>query len=600
MTSHRNRFSSPGWPRLAVAGTASIIASILWSHTLAALLRPLAPPEAPLAAAQLTLAAIVVAVLGIATWRSRYSALLVAAAGALAGVVLHLAQPGIWAPSLSLAAAGCVASELGRRLAPRLPHDLDRTLARRGPALLWLCLSLLAIVQIGRLSTFMTDPEADWVLATGHPFWAQHECLPAYFYGAELSQRDAENLYDVRHYPGLDPQAEPITEIAGMRPEDPFQYPPQFLLLPRLAIALSQDYPTLRSVWFGLQATLFLAVAGWLTLWVGGRRGRLAAFLLPLAVTAFPTLYALQYGQFHLTAVTLGVAALLAFEARRRALGGGLLAIATLSKIFPGLLLVVLAVQRRWRDLAWTTGAMGALTVAAWIVLGPAPFVAFFDYQLPRLASGQAFAFGEVWPEIRTLVLADNQGAFGLIEKLSAIGVPGLDRMTAVWGGKLFALMVLALAARFAWLEVQIPRDLRAAGWLAILGLGSMTSPGAFGDYVPLAATWMMTVLASRMRAGWRIALPLGVFWVLQYFVLGTSPLGSWFSPEIMLPLSALSAASMMAVFGGVLLGSFEPAESWTLDITPQEVMAELDPGVAGWPSARVGHVDDLLSRKAS
>ncbi len=107
----------------------------------------------------------------------------------------------------------------------------------------------------------------------------------------------------------------------------------------------------MRVVWFALQATLFAAVAGWLALWVGGREGRLAAFLLPLAGLAFPTLHALQYGQFHLAAVALGAGALVAFATRRRALGGAMLAVATLAKIFPGLLFVVLAVQRRWRVL---------------------------------------------------------------------------------------------------------------------------------------------------------------------------------------------------------------------------------------------------------
>ena len=49
-----------------------------------------------------------------------------------------------------------------------------------------------------------------------------------------------------------------------------------------------------------------------------------------------------------------------AFEVERRALGGLLLAGGIASKLFPGILVIYLLFQSRWRDLAWTA-AFGAV-----------------------------------------------------------------------------------------------------------------------------------------------------------------------------------------------------------------------------------------------
>jgi hypothetical protein len=551
----QNKQSTLGLTQRLIAGIAAVIATIIWTHAIAGILRNFGPQTAPLAALPLTLAAIFVSSVGIATWGSRRSNALVAASGLSAVAILEVVSRGVWPASLALLPAAGLASELGRRLADRLPDELNILPRRhRLVAVLWAMLALGAVIQVGRLATFMTDPESDWFLTTRNPFWAKHECLPAYLYGAELSNRGVDNLYDSAHYPALNPEAETFTTIEGMTPEDPFQYPPQFLLLPRLAISTTLDYAALRLVWFGVQSTLFLFVAGWLTLWVGGRQGLLAALLLPAALAAFPTLHALQFGQVHLAAVTLGVAAMLAFDSQRRALGGGLLALATLSKIFPGLLLVVLAAQRRWRAFAWSAGFMLAITIVAWGILGPAPFIAFLDYQLPRLTNGDAFAFDQAWPELHEFIVADNQGVRGLVEKFREMGIPGLDGKASLWATKLYGIAVLIATVLVSRRMALRSRHLQAISWFAILGLGSLASAGAWGDYVPLVATWMMTFLVSRLRDNWLVAVSLSVCWLFQFALVGTSPLGSWFSPEFMIPLSALSGVMMLTLYGWALL----------------------------------------------
>jgi len=345
-----------------------------------------------------------------------------------------------------------------------------------------------------------------------------------------------------------------------MRVEDPYQYPPQFLLLPRLARVATHDYATVRAVWFALQATFFASVFLALALWAGGRAGRLAAWLLPLALSAFPTLYALQYGQFHVAAVALTIAGLLAFERRRKALGGALLAIAISAKLFPALVLLPLAVRRRWRELGWTLAFGAGFALVGLAVIGPAPYAAFFQHHLPRLADGSAFAFDQAWPELRELVIADNQGFSGLLAKLGELGVPGVAGSAGRIAGLLYLAAIAAAALWFGRREAELSRAERAAGWLALVGLGSLASRGAWGDYVPLTAIWLLALVATRLRGGARIAVPLAACWLLQYTLLGTMPLGGWAPMDLLIPVSAIASLSLFALFGWAAVGRTLPA----------------------------------------
>lgn len=284
------------------------------------------------------------------------------------------------------------------------------------------------------------------------------------------------------------------------------------------------------------------------------------------------------------------MAAILAFEARRPAAGGAMLAAAISAKLFPGLLLVPLLVQRRWRALAWTAGFAAGFALLGLMVLGPSPYVAFLDYQLPRLADGQAFAFGDAWPEVRELLIADNQGAFGLVLKLRAMGAGFLGESAPRYAARIFGLAILLLTALFARRQSQAPRHLRAAGWLAILGLGAMTSPGAFGDYVPLTATWLLTLVAGVYGRGWRWAVPLSVCWLFQYTVLGTAPIGQWADTQLMIPLSGVGALLMLglylAVLGGLFAGETVSTRAATRQLDPGAPLGLPAPSTAGFGTA--------------
>ena len=300
---------------------------------------------------------------------------------------------------------------------------------------------------------------------------------------------------------------------------DPFQYPPQFLLLPRLALMLTDDFLTIRTLWYTMQALGFIAIAFMLCVWIGGRIGTAAAFLIPAVWLSVPALQSLQYGQFHLAALAIAVGGLIAVEKRRNVLGGFLLAAAALAKIFPGILLVLLLAQRRWRALGSAAVAAAGLTFVAYLVIGPQPFRAFFGYQVPRIQTGEAFDFAKDYPEFREYLVADNFSPAGLVSKLHELGVPGttprLGRL-ALGGYSVLLLVLAVLAGR----KGGSRRD-QACLWLALLNLAAVQSPGAFADYVTVGSVWLLALLPDQFRSHPGRAAFLIACWVFFALVPG-------------------------------------------------------------------------------
>jgi hypothetical protein len=436
-------------------------------------------------------------------------------------------------------------------IAGKLPVSLDGVLRRRRAlAIAWAVLGLLTVVQTARLSAYMADPSRDWWLTTKNEFWSKHMCMSAYFYAADLNRQGEPNVYRAEHYPGLNPQAESLATVANLSPDDPYQYPPQFLLLPRLAIAVSNDFSVIRTVWYIVQALLFLCVAFLLARWYGGSAGVTAAFLIPVLWISVPSMSNFQYGQFHVTSIALAVAAFLAFERERRIVGGALLAAAILAKGFPAIVLVPLVIGRRWKDVI-ATGVWGiAFTALAWVVLGNEPFAAFFQYQLPRVRSGVAFAFEEAWPDFRSLLLAGNISVHSLIRKLGDLGLPGASETVARLAHGIYSLAVVAFAV---WAARARTREGRALMWLVVLNLAAMASPAAWGDYVPIGTLWLLTLLASsRLRE--LVPMPLlAVTWVMTFLLPGVVPIGN-FPPQVpAFILSILCTIVLIACNGRVI-----------------------------------------------
>jgi alpha-1,2-mannosyltransferase len=484
-------------------------------------------------------------------------------AGVFAAAILVpiAARAGVWAA----AEAGVFCALGAALLAPRLPEALRGVWPRRrGLAAAWLVLSLLAAAELARRSEFMADWAREWGSVIPERATAQHQCMSAYVHAGDLARRGEPNLYDERFYPafrGLHGAAQVDVEspVDGLRDwlDDPFEYPPPFLLLPRAALAVTNSFARIRAVWYVLHAALLLGGAALLAAWIGGREGRAAAACLPLFAVAFPTGLELQFGQFHGPAIALALGAMIAFESRRAPLGGALLAAAILAKVFPALLLVVLLARRRWRELAWTAVAGLGFCALALAFLGPAPFEAFFSYQLPRLASGAAFSFAER-PETPAFVVSRNFSIYALAAKARALGVTGAAPALGQLAAGLYALLLLWLA----WTAREgVTRLSRAQRWLALLNLAALRSPVAPSAYVVVPSLLLLCLLAGEVRGRLRPAAGLVA---LGLAVMGPPPLPG--KTEFVVGLA--SQAVVVALNVWVLLRSPAP-------VSPPDTAAE-------------------------
>ncbi len=441
-----------------------------------------------------------------------------------------------------------------------MPAWLDGS-AKRHPfkTTLFVLLSTLTLVQTARITANRINPENTIAILTGNEFWTEHECGTAYFHACEMNDRGEENIYHADHYPVLNREVEPHTDFEGMKVEDAYQYPPQFLLFPKAILLFTHHYPTIRYVWFALQFLGIAAVFLVLARWVGGTTGRWMAMLSPLVIVSPAALYAYQYTQFHFMAIALGVAGMIAFEKNKNAFGGALLAFAIVGKIFPGFLAILLLAQRRWKPLAWTA-AFGLLyTAAAMAILGLAPFHAFFSYQLPRLHSFAAFSFLETWPEVRFELITANLSPYGQIIRFGEMGLPGMTADIASTINSTFVVLLIGAIILFA--RKMTAKEERAKVWLGILGLASMASPAAWGDYIPLPAMWLLTLLAAEATKNRTLAIASGICWFLFYFLVGTVPLGNMPSPTITYALATLSFTFLVGLQGWVLVRRSEARE---------------------------------------
>jgi hypothetical protein len=423
------------------------------------------------------------------------------------------------------AVAGMVALVLALAAARLVWRGVPESLSggqRRRPVVagLWALSALLALLQMGRLSAFMDDPERIWGSVVPDPIAANHACLSAYVVAADLSRRGTQNLYDERFYPAFAGDAARLlapASIHGLQKwmDDPFEYPPPFLLFPRAALLATDDFLAIRAGWFVFQALGLIVVAAWLARWVGGRDGQLAFLLLPVLLASLPTMLGLQFGQFHIATLLLSVAAMICFEERRPAVGGALLAVATVSKLFPAFLLVYLLARRRWREVAWTLAGCVVFSLAGLAVLGWTPFEAFLTYQLPRIHTGEAFAFYEK----EALVVSRNLGIPGLVTKLQFLGVPGMTHGLGATLGWLFTFLLFWLA----WTAGRRAegRVAEARAWLALLSLGAFRSPLA-PPYVTLSILWLLTLLAGEIRGRTSAVVAFVVAWLL---IMGPPPL---------------------------------------------------------------------------
>jgi hypothetical protein len=202
---------------------------------------------------------------------------------------------------------------------------------------------------------------------------------------------------------------------------------------------------------------------------LGPAAGTRALLLSPLVMGAIPTVSFLEKGNVQGAMIAMAMIAMVAFERRRWALGGALLAYATVSKLFPGMLILYLLVQRRWRALAWTAAFGAILTLLPLAVLGTRGYAAFLEH-LPGLVGGEAF------PAFRNPAsMAVNYSVPGLVFKLKLFGVPGMGFGASKVVGWLFTIVVVAVT--FLLGKRSVADEDKPVVWLAVLTLATLRSP---------------------------------------------------------------------------------------------------------------------------
>lgn len=444
---------------------------------------------------------------------------------AVAGVAGALVALGLGPAALVL-----VAALLGALVATALPRVAASVPLPRGrvAALLWGLVAVLAVAQLWRMHVFMADPTQRWGAFAPDKFVYEHNCLSSYVHGAALARRGDANIYDDRYAFEESEQTPELPSAIDVRPltMDSYEYPPLFLPLPRLLLAVTGDFLAIRALWFLLTAAAFVAAVVGLARWLGGdatRRAGLLAVPLALAPAALITAYT---GNFQLTALGFAALAMAWIVSGRTRSGAALLAFMIGAKIFPGLLAVWLLASRRYAALAWTA-AFGALyALLALVVVGARPFVDFFSYHLPRLASGETFAF-----LTQPRAIASNLGPFGTPFKLHALGLLSeadawaLARPLA-WAFTLLAVVVALVAGRRAGgADGPRARALLAASWFGLLALGALRSPFAPPGLL-VALIWGLSLRAAAAETR-RDSVRAGALWVLVLLVIpAPTPVG--------------------------------------------------------------------------
>ena len=510
--------SDPTRPHLAVAWALCLIAAPVLTQGLTRVLSSWTGEEHP--AVAVTLAAVAPTLLAgvVALVRGRPLPALGWLLGVVAGVVVA-ATTGHLAVALALAAvAGWLAGSGLAWLAERAPVPRGRITAA-----LWAVLATIAAVQVGRMSVFMADPTAVWgTMAPKNPFLTRHSCLSSYVHGVALARRGDRNIYDDRY--GSDEDAGPgeLAPIIDTGPltMDTYEYPPQFLLLPGAVVAVTGDFLAIRALWFLLSAAVIAGAGVGLARWLGGDADRRARLLVLAVGLSPPLLVTLYFGNFQPMTMALSALAMVWIVGGRTRRGAALLAFMIGAKIFPGILGIWLLAARRFAAAAWTAAFAGLYAVITLLWLGPRPFTDFFEHHLPRLASGETFAFLTT-----PRASMSNLGVFGVPFKLRLAGWAGSEAEAWALARELawaWTLALAALAAYAGWRarrpESSEDRARLAGAWLGLLALGALRSPFAPPEaYIPLVWALSLRAAAAPRRRDAVIAV---VLWIVICVVL--------------------------------------------------------------------------------
>ncbi len=450
--------------------------------------------------------------------------------------VLAAAAFGLGVPAVSAAIAGAaLAAALAGAVSGRLVLATGFAFAtRRWLAAVAVIGTVAAAAQMIPLTLFMTDSNrVEYSMKPGDIFRSRHCCMSSYAEAARFAAEGSVNIYDVSHYQ---------PRYIGTLQVDPYHYPPPFLLLPQGLRVVAPEFAKFRALWFGMQ--LLLIVAGFVTasIWISGVAGAtvLAGGALILALPG--TLFALQQGNFQVSATPLAAAGFALLLAGRLGSGAVILAWTAAAKIFPGILVVHLVAARKWRAVAWVAGMGIALLVLTLAVQGTRPAHDFITHAVPQVADASAFPQTE-----RPPVVTNNWTVYGLTVRLRQLGVSSMTQPVGLSIASIYGVLVIALAAFAGWrrpLLVDTPARRLAVLQVAValVGLASFRSPFAGAAYGSFSTVCLFALLAAG-TSSYRDAR----LWMIGMAVFG---LGVWSIPSPAHP----PTATWLLLSGGLLV----------------------------------------------
>jgi hypothetical protein len=350
--------------------------------------------------------------------------------------------------------------------------------------------ALAAAVQLAWLVPFIIEPTQDtWTSRPWRPMRSLHSCVSSYWV-AGVEVHDIPSIYDETLYsqPQSDPKATRIPKLLGPFNIDQYEYPPAFLLLPRALTLVAPDFWSFRRLWFALNLAIVVAAAVAVARRVDKALGTHATWLVPFVIAAPPAMVTFMAGNIQLAVIAVSLLAMLLFERDRPIAGGLLLAFVTVSKLFPGVLLLYLLLRRQWKPVAWTA-AWGVVLVAVSLIdLGWQPYATFVDH-LPRLLSGEAF------PAFRNPVsISVNSSIPGIPFKLALFGVPHMDFTASKILGWIYSLIVLTAVSTLARRPTR--RGFEPLIWLVVIVFATMRSP-FLATYSGFPSLWLATLVVA-------------------------------------------------------------------------------------------------------
>ena len=287
-----------------------------------------------------------------------------------------------------------------------------------------------------------------------------------------------------------------------------YLYPPAFAgMLEPFAEVLPADPRLVNWLWFGLGLGI-LVLSVQLIAWIESfgddaryplLRGRGVWWLVLAALALPPVVAELVLGNVHLYILGLLTLAWLGirYGSGRELIGGAAIGLATLIKVFPGVLLVWLLVTRRYRAFGAAIVAVAVMTIATLPMTG---VQAWLDY--PTVLANLGPPVDTTDTLAPTVWLAPILG-FGLARLLVTAAGVGL----AVW---------LGLAAR------RRPTDLVtvAASFGAAVTASVLIAPAVYQHYLAILVLPMLLALVAGVRLRW-LALAYLLMWGGEQPALG-------------------------------------------------------------------------------